>query len=90
MLNVVALSPFSHTALNNCLSFMKADDQLVLMQDGVIAASADIWEEKLRNKNIYVMQEDLIARGLVAKVGKCIDMAEYVELVVTHGSPLCW
>jgi tRNA 2-thiouridine synthesizing protein B len=90
MLHVVSQSPFSHTMLQSCLDFMQADDQLLLMQDAVIAVTAHHWVQQLRDKEIYVLQEDLTARGLTPKIGIPINMTGYVALVVKYNSPLCW
>lgn len=90
MLHVVSQSPFSHTMLQRCLDLMQADDQLLLMQDAVIAVTAGPWVQQLHDKEIYVLQEDLMARGLTPKIGIPIDMTGYVALVVKYNSPLCW
>lgn len=90
MLHVVSQSPFSHTMLQSCLDFMRTNDQLLLVQDAVIAATTNYWIQQLQNKEIYVLQEDLTARGLTPKIGIPVDMAGYVALVVKHNSPLCW
>ena len=90
MLHVVAQSPFSHTMLQSCLEFMQIDDQLLLMQDAVIAATTHQWVQQLQDKEIYVLQEDLAARGLIPKIGIPIDMTGYVALVVKYNSPLYW
>ncbi len=90
MLHVVASSPYTHTTLMRCLNFMQPEDQLLLVQDAVIASATDKWCSLLQDKTVYVLQPDLIARGLVAKTGKEIDMAGYVELVINYGSPLSW
>lgn len=90
MLHVISSSPFAQTTLQNCLEFMRSDDQLVLVQDAVIATAVDKWCSILGNREVYVLHEDLQARALKAKVGKIITMEGYVDLVVTYGSPLCW
>ncbi|ACQ94371.1 sulfur relay protein TusB/DsrH [Tolumonas auensis DSM 9187] len=90
MLHVVSSSPFAHTALKNCLDFMQPEDQLLLIQDAVIACTTDEWCRQFQNREVYAMQDDLLARGLNAKEGNLINMADYVDLVVKYGSPLCW
>ena len=90
MLHVVAQSPFSHTMLQSCLDIMQTGDQLLLMQDAVIAVTTHQWVQQLQDKEIYVLQEDLTARGLTPKIGIPIDMTGYVALVVKYNSPLCW
>lgn len=90
MLHVISSSPFAQTTLQNCLEFMRSDDQLIMTQDAVIASAVDKWCSIFKDRNIYVLHEDLLARGLTAKAGNVISMDEYVDLVVMHGSPLCW
>ena len=90
MLHVVSQSPFSHTMLQRCLDLIQAGDQLLLIQDAVIAATTNHWVQQLQDKEIYVLQEDLAARGLIPKIGIPIDMTGYVALVVKYNSPLCW
>lgn len=90
MLHVVSQSPFAHTSLTSCLTLMQEGDHLLLIQDAVIATTAPYWILQLQNRNIYVLQDDLAARGLTNQVGMLIDMLEYVALVATHDSPLCW
>lgn len=90
MLHVVSQSPFSHSALTSCLALMHDDDQLLLIQDAVIATTTASWILQLQNKTIYVLQDDLIARGLTNQCGILIDMRGYVALVETLDSPLCW
>ena len=90
MLHVVSQSPFSHTMLQRCLDFMQADDQLLLIQNAIIAATTNHWVQQLQDKEIYILQEDLTARGLTAKIGIPVDMEGYVALVIKHNSPLCW
>ena len=41
MLHVVSQSPFSHAMLQRCLDLMQAGDQLLLIQDAVIAATTN-------------------------------------------------
>ncbi len=90
MLHVVTSSPFTNTTLSRCLEFMRPDDLLLLVQDAVIASATEKWVSVLQDKTVYVLNSDLVARGLIAKIGNEIDMAGYVELVIEAGSPLCW
>lgn len=99
MIHTIKHSPFSHQALNQALSQMQPDDQMLLWQDAVIAASvstavSSAWQDHLhtlaRQGRLYVMQEDLAARGLTHQVGKLICMADWVTLVAEWGSPQAW
>jgi sulfur relay protein TusB/DsrH len=90
MLHVVSQSPFSHSALTSCFTLMQDSDHLLLVQDAVIATTVLSWILQLQHRNVYVLQDDLIARGLVSQCGILVDMCGYVALVETLDSPLCW
>ncbi|MCE9850461.1 sulfurtransferase complex subunit TusB [Aeromonas allosaccharophila] len=90
MLHLILNSPFQNQALAQALSYLQPEDELVLMQDAVIAASAPQWSEQLADIPLYVMQEDLQARGLHHRVGNVLDMAGLVALIAQKGSPRTW
>lgn len=90
MLHLILNSPFQSQALAEALSYLQPEDELVLMQDAVIAASAPQWSARLAGIPLYVMQEDLQARGLHHRVGNVLDMAGLVALIAQKGSPRTW
>ncbi|MGN5138365.1 sulfurtransferase complex subunit TusB [Aeromonas sp. 164P] len=90
MLHLILNSPFQSQALAEALSYLQPEDELVLMQDAVIAASVPQWSERLVGIPLYVMQEDLQARGLQHRVGNVLDMAGLVVLIAQKGSPRTW
>ncbi|WP_429124883.1 sulfurtransferase complex subunit TusB [Aeromonas allosaccharophila] len=90
MLHLILNSPFQSQALAQALSYLQPEDELVLMQDAVIAASAPQWSEQLADIPLYVMLEDLQARGLHHRVGNVLDMAGLVALIAQKGSPRTW
>ncbi|MCS3834690.1 tRNA 2-thiouridine synthesizing protein B [Aeromonas veronii] len=90
MLHLILNSPFQSQALAQALSYLQPEDELVLMQDAVIAASAPQWSARLEGIPLYVMQEDLQARGLHHRVGNVLDMAGLVALIAQKGSPRTW
>ncbi|WP_421283847.1 sulfurtransferase complex subunit TusB [Aeromonas veronii] len=90
MLHLILNSPFQSQALAQALSYLQSGDELVLMQDAVIAACAPQWCEQLAGIPLYVMQEDLQARGLQHRVGNVLDMAGLVALIAQKGSPRTW
>ena len=90
MLHLILNSPFQSQALAEALSYLQPEDELVLMQDAVIAASAPQWSEQLAGIPLDVMQEDLQARGLQHRVGNVLDMAGLVALIAQKGSPRTW
>ncbi|WP_319783171.1 sulfurtransferase complex subunit TusB [Oceanisphaera sp. IT1-181] len=104
MLHTVKHSPFSHQALAHALREFQPDDRLLLWQDGVIAATvaqsqaplgqASWWQAPLQtlanSQRLYVMAEDLQARGLSQAIGQPISMLDWVDLVAKWGSPQAW
>ncbi|MCC4265948.1 sulfurtransferase complex subunit TusB [Oceanimonas baumannii] len=94
MLHTVKYSPLSDQSLEQALRYLQPGDRLVLWQDAVIAATLPAWQARLQQLAgagcLYVMQEDLDARGLVAGVGELLTMAGLVELVIEQGSPTAW
>ncbi|OIN03823.1 sulfurtransferase complex subunit TusB [Oceanisphaera psychrotolerans] len=94
MLHTVKDSPFGHRALEQALHHLQPQDRLVLWQDAVIAATVPAWQARLQtladSDRLYVMQEDLQARGLHPGVGESIAMERLVELVAELGSPQAW
>lgn len=94
MLHTVKQSPFSHQTLMQVLTQMQPDDRLLLWQDAVIAATVPKWQQELHllamSKRLYVMREDLQARGLSRAIGEQINMSEWVTLVAKWGSPQAW
>ncbi|WP_375056896.1 sulfurtransferase complex subunit TusB [Zobellella sp. DQSA1] len=94
MLHTVRHSPFSHQDLTQALFYMQEGDRLLLWQDAVIAAVVPAWQVRLQALSdsgcLYVMREDLQARGLNTALGEPITMDELVGLVAAWGSPQAW
>ena len=94
MLHTVKYSPFARHDLEQALAQMQNDDRLLLWQDAVIAVTVPVWQTRLQaladGGRLYVMQEDLQARGLKHELGEPVTMAGLVELVAKLGSPQAW
>ncbi|MGY3902766.1 sulfurtransferase complex subunit TusB [Aeromonas lusitana] len=90
MIQLVLSSPFQSQDLEQALRYRDASDLLVLMQDAVVAAAAPVWCERLAGIPLYVMGEDLQARGLQSRIGMDLDMAGLIGLIAEHGSPQTW
>lgn len=90
MLHLVMSSPFACRSLEQCLVHRSEREPVVLLQDGVIAACTQAWVSRLAGVPHYVLQDDLRARGLTALSGQLISMADLVDLIAEHGSPLNW
>lgn len=90
MIQLVLSSPFLGQGLEQALRYRDASDPLVLMQDAVVAAAAPMWCERLAGIPLYVMREDLQARGLQGRIGMELDMAGLIALIAEQGSPQTW
>ena len=99
ILHTVNKSPFSHTTLSSCLKVVQAGDALLLIEDGVYGAletnplTESIVVLASRGVELYVLSEDLQARGLEkarAEHFSAIDYGRFVELCTAHKSVQSW
>jgi tRNA 2-thiouridine synthesizing protein B len=77
------------------VSFSQGDD-ILLSQDGVLSAldSSDILTSLLSlTTNLWVIKEDVIARGLLEKISPKVFLVNYtgfVSLTVKHSVSISW
>jgi tRNA 2-thiouridine synthesizing protein B len=98
MLHIVNKSPLERSTLDSCLAAAQPGAALLLIEDGVYAATrGNAAESKLRaasaHLEIYVLAPDLEARGmaqLLAQDVKPIDYTGFVELVAQHKNCQSW
>ena len=95
ILHTVKSSPFNYFALKDCLKLLNNNDQLLLIGDAVSAASAlvDCQSELIqlhKERRLFVLKEDLQARGLTAEYGCIIDYLGFVNLSIKCKSQLMW
>jgi tRNA 2-thiouridine synthesizing protein B len=91
MLHTVNKSPFQNSSLENCLRVAQQGDVILLLEDGVYAASvgtakSSLIEQAVKRHTVYAIEADLKARGL-ANLVKEIRIASYgdfVDLVEQH------
>jgi len=98
MLHTVNKSPFDHNTFETCLKFAKQGSAVLLIEDGVYAATRDTAvskqvEEALKNVSIYALKPDLEARGMQNRVMdgvRLVDYGGFVDLVVEHDTVQSW
>lgn len=93
-LHVVSKSPFSSSALRDCLQCFSEGDVLLLIEDGVYALRHDALQA-LQNSAIYCLEADAAARGqqeLTAIISgvKMIDDSGWVNLCTEHNPIVSW
>ena len=98
MLHIVNKSPLERNALDSCLAAAQPGAALLLIEDGVYAATrGNASEGKLRaaaeRMEVYVLGPDLEARGMAHSLAdgvKTTDYAGFVELVTKHKNCQSW
>lgn len=95
MLHTLMTSPF-YCDLSAMLRLLAEGDDVLLLQDGVIAAlEGSSALEALLNApiSVYVLQEDVDARGLIAQISTrviTISYTDFVTLAVRHSQQMTW
>jgi len=91
MLHTVNKSPFQNSALEDCLRVAQQGDVILLLEDGVYAASAgtarsSLIEQAVKRHSIYAIEADLKARGLntLIKEVRVASYEDFVDLVEKH------
>jgi len=98
MLHIVNKSPFERNALESCLRFSRDGSAVLLIEDGVYAATrGNAAERKIRkvmgHLKVYALWPDLEARGMQDAVidgVKLVDYGGFVDLVAEHKTAQSW
>lgn len=100
MLHIVNKSPFERNALASCLSLAQDDSSVLLIEDGVVAATknerfSDLLSAAMkRNISFYALSPDFKARGIPAERAidgvKLIGYEDFVDLVENHNTVQSW
>lgn len=98
MLHIVNKSPSQTRTLESCLRLAQAGHALLLVEDGVYAATtrspaAAAVREAAATLEVYALKPDLEARGIAASLIEnvtAIDYDGFVDLVVQHPATQSW
>ena len=98
MLHIVNKSPAQTTSLHSCLRLAKDGHALLLIEDGVYAATAAVaassgLAEAARRLKVYVLQPDVAARGVAGRIMPgvtAVDYSGFVDLTVQHSASQSW
>ena len=95
ILHTVKTSPLQTHALTDCLRYLNDDDSVLLIEDAVISTSIHLKEQAILNElatqgRLWVLQEDLTARGLSSCIAKVCNYQGFVALAIKHKSHLAW
>jgi len=95
-LHIVSKSPFANSALADCLRVCGEQAVIVLIEDAVNAALANTeWVLQLKTAAhaVFVLSEDIDARGLTALIETSftiVDYAGFVQLCCDHTPIVSW
>ena len=97
LLHTVNKSPFESNTFDTCLSLAKDGSTILLIEDGVYAATTGTSvAEKIKNASgisFAVLGPDLQARGLEGKLAdgiKVVDYDGFVSMVADHEAVQSW
>ncbi|EGT4372412.1 sulfurtransferase complex subunit TusB [Cronobacter malonaticus] len=95
MLYTLSHSPWQ-VDIHALLRLVRPGDDILLMQDGVVAAVKDnghLATLLASPARVVALQNDVEARGLAAQISSSIDTisyTEFVKLTVKHASQMAW
>nr|WP_086940695.1 sulfurtransferase complex subunit TusB [Thaumasiovibrio occultus] len=96
MLHILTSSPFSSRHLETCLRYSSHEDEIILLQDAVLAAlnhSESAAMLAAFKGKVYCLKEDAEARGVLDKLTQSVeiaDMARFVCLTSEHSQQINW
>lgn len=97
LLHTVNKSPFESNTFDACLSLAKGGSTVLLIEDGVYAATTgNSVADKIKNAaevNFCVLGPDAQARGIEGKLAegiKVVDYEGFVDLVAEHDAVQAW
>ena len=98
MLHIVNKSPLDKTSLDSCLATAQPGAAVLLIEDGVYAATrGSTAEGKLREAmariKVYALKPDIDARGMADRVMNGVTLVDYggfVDLVAEHPNCQSW
>lgn len=99
ILHTVNKSPFEKSTFKSCLDHAKSGDAILLIEDGVYAASkgtsaSDEIAAANGGISLYALEADLAARGISASVLtegiSVVDYGGFVDLVTKYDVSQAW
>ncbi len=98
MLHIVNKSHAQTTSLQSCLRLAQAGAALLLIEDGIYAATTGGAATSgiaaaMKQLKVYALQPDVDARGMAGKLVDgvtAVDYAGFVDLVAEHPNNQTW
>jgi tRNA 2-thiouridine synthesizing protein B len=99
MLHIINKSPYERNALDSCLRYALPGAAVLLVEDGVYAASkgnaaaAKLSGAMEKGIKVYALQPDIEARGMQDRLMQGVNLVDYggfVDLVTEHKNCQSW
>ena len=93
ILHKISTSPFTEQSLQQCLKRIQPADKLLLIQDAVYTImKTDLTDTLQIHAPIYVLSDDLQARGLTIEneLFQAVTYAEFVALTLQCKQVISW
>ena len=96
MLHIFTRSPFQSQAFAEAAAMISPNDSILLIQDAVIAATvknSPIFQFQNAGVKIYLLAEDMLARGLQEMLKSEVNVVDYkgfVSLAVDCETQMKW
>lgn len=98
MLHIVNKSPFQTSTLGSCLRVAQPGDALLLIEDGIYAATVgSVTEAEIRTAcatlRVFALKPDMDARGVSQKLidgVTAVDYGGFVDLTIEHHTSHSW
>jgi len=92
ILHHIQKSPAQDAALKMCLRFIAKEDALLLSGDAVAAPMLRQWSMALSPYKVFLLEDDVIARGLGGHLGKYTQVSyeRWVELTLQYQKVITW
>jgi len=98
MLHIVNKSHSQTNSLQSCLRLAQAGAALLLIEDGIYAATTggaatSGIRDAIKQLKVHVLQPDVEARGMAGKLVDgvtAVDYAGFVDLVAEHSNNQTW
>jgi tRNA 2-thiouridine synthesizing protein B len=97
-LHTINKSPFDRNSLESCLRVISDNDAVLLIEDGVYAATGTSFSKVVaaaaKSHTVYVLGPDLSARGMkedgIVEGVKVVDYEGFVDLVTENDKVNSW
>ncbi|GIU52816.1 MULTISPECIES: sulfurtransferase complex subunit TusB [Shewanella] len=95
ILHHVQSSATTDNALNCCLRYIDDQDSILLADDALNCLLNTQWQQRLANYKLYVLIEDIEARGLNHRLPQLvnisiIDYDQFVLATLQHTKVITW